>query len=299
MRGPWNLEFSAPPYYQGSIDRRAIWLQTATSFNLRRGWQGRVERFCSDLDRFSAWTHTPAGRQETSWNAQPCLVYCGSVDPPSARFVSRLCLSAASGASWSTFPTMRRTLFPILAAVCATFTLSACQTAAPDQPGSAFVAPQGRKGALIHRDSNFSFPPMLAGFQRMRHVQFDAKGQDISVDYAHDDPRVAAAIYVIPRNGQSAEQELDRRVGEVGARHPGARAVASGPINVSPAHEKALFAEFRYEGPFGGQRQPLRSRLIVAEHKEWFVVYRFSYAAEGRASAEPLTMALANEFAWP
>ena len=193
---------------------------------------------------------------------------------------------------------MRRIFFPLLA-VCAAFVLPACQTAAPDKPGSAFVAPQGRRGPLVHRDSDFAFPPVVAGFHRQRHVQYNANGQDIAVDYRHDDPALAASVYILPRNGESTDKEFDRRVAEIGAQHHGARAVTSGPIEVSPAHEKADSAEFRYQGPFGGRPQTLRSRLIVAGHKQWFVVYRFSYPAGERAKAEELTTAFANEFAWP
>ncbi len=194
---------------------------------------------------------------------------------------------------------MRRTLFLPLLAVCAALALPACQTAAPDKPGSAFTAPHGRRGALVHRDSDFAFPPTLAGFHRLRHVQYDASGQDVSVDYRHDGPAVAAAIFIIPRHGQKAEQELARRAGEVQAKHKGARVVSNGPATVGPGHAPALSAEFRYQGPFNGQPQALRSRLIVAEHRQWFVVYRFTYPADSQAAAEPLTSTLAAEFAYP
>ena len=194
---------------------------------------------------------------------------------------------------------MRRLLLLLLAAA-GSLALGACQsTSAPDKPGSAFIAPQGRQGALIHRDSDFSFPATLAGFHRVRHVQYTENGQDVSVGYNHDDPRVVATVYVYPRNGQSVEQELARRMAEVQAKHPGARLISNTTASVTPGHVRALSAEYRYQGPFGGETQSLRSRLIVAEHKQWFVVYRFYYASPTQAAAEPLTSALATDFAWP
>ena len=193
---------------------------------------------------------------------------------------------------------MRRLLLLLLAAA-GSLALGACQSNAPDKPGSAFVAPQGRAGALIHRDSDFRFPATLAGFHRVRHVQYDPNGQDVSVGYNHDGPRVVATVYVYPRQGQSVEQELARRMAEVQAKHPGARLISNTPATVTPGRVRALSAEFRYQGPFGGETQFLRSRLIVAEHKQWFVVYRFYYASATQAAAEPLTSALAVDFAWP
>ena len=194
---------------------------------------------------------------------------------------------------------MRRPLLLLLAAA-GSLALGACQSpSAPDKPGSAFIAPRGRLGALIHRDSDFRFPATLAGFHRVRHVQYTENGQDVSVGYNHDDPRVVATIYVYPRHGQSAEQELARRMAEVQAKHPGARLVSNTAATVTPGRVRALSAEYRYQGPFGGETQSLRSRLIVAEHREWFVVYRFYYAVSTQAAAEPLTSALATDFAWP
>ncbi len=194
---------------------------------------------------------------------------------------------------------MRRILFfPFVAAV--SLAVGGCQsTSAPDKPGSAFVAPQGRTGALVHRDSNFSFPATLAGFHRVRHVQYEQSGQDVSVGYNHDDPRVAATIYIYPRHGHAAKQEMAWRMREVQDRHPGAKLISSGPAAVSAKRIPALSAEFRYVGPFGGEKQSLRSRLIVAEYQEWFVVYRFYYASATQASSEPLTSRLAADFAWP
>ena len=194
---------------------------------------------------------------------------------------------------------MMRRIFLLLLGATVSLALGACQTSAPDKPGSAFVAPQGRTGALIHRDSDFSFPATLAGFHRVRHVQYTENGQDVSVGYNHDGPRVVATVYVYPRNGQSVQQELARRMAEVQARHPGARLISNTTAAVTPGHVQALSAEYRYQGPFGGETQSLRSRLIVAEHKQWFVVYRFYYASHTQAAAEPLTSALATDFAWP
>ena len=193
---------------------------------------------------------------------------------------------------------MRRILLLLAATV--PLALGACQSNhAPDKPGSAFVAPEGRQGALVHRDSDFRFPAALAGFRRVRHVQYTENGQDVSVGYNHEGPRVVATIYVYPRNGQSVEQELARRMAEVQARHPGARLISNTTATVTPGRVRALSAEFRYQGPFGGETPFLRSRLIVAEHQQWFVVYRFYYAASTQAAAEPLTSALATDFAWP
>jgi hypothetical protein len=152
---------------------------------------------------------------------------------------------------------------------------------------------------LLHVASGFLFPAQIGEFRRIATKQYDEAGRDISVGYNHDQPEIAATIFIYPVRGKKLEEEFQFRQKEVVSQHAGAKVTAHGPASVSPARISALMAEFLYADIFRGRPQKLRSRLIVAQRGDWSAEYRITYPASGGKKATAQADYFVASFGWP
>ena len=152
---------------------------------------------------------------------------------------------------------------------------------------------------LVHRASKFTFPAKFGPFQRALPQQYDAAGQDFSIAYDSLLPPVSVTVFVYPAAGRNLEDELARRQNEITTIHPDARLLAHGPATLSPSHERALSASYRYRAIFGDVSQPVLSGVLIARHGDRFVAYRVVYPEAAKALATPAALKFEQSFPWP
>ena len=165
--------------------------------------------------------------------------------------------------------------------------------------GGPFTGGPTLSDPLVHRATKFTFPAKFGTFQRALPQQYDAAGQDFSIAYDSLLPPVSITVFVYPAAGRSLEDELARRQHEISGVHPDARLLAHGPAALSPSHERALSASYRYRAVFGDVSQPVLSGVLIARHGDRFVAYRVVYPETAKALAVPAVLKFEQSFPWP
>lgn len=187
-----------------------------------------------------------------------------------------------------------KSALPLAAALAFSALLSACRTPAPD----AFDVEQSAAGHITHRHSRFSFPPRVGFFTRQDVFQYDKRGEDVSVSYQAG-ALIDATVYVYPARRRSLERELETRIAEILAVHPGGRLHSQRTQAVTPQRTPGKVVEFSFTEPYAGSTQTLRSELILTKRGSRFLKYRFTYpeshAERSRQEIEKFVAA----FDWP
>lgn len=143
-------------------------------------------------------------------------------------------------------------------------------------------------GPYLHQGSGTVFPLKVGGFVRLRVVQYDAEGKDVSAGYDLVTPggRVTLTEYVYPAPAAADAKAreaactglFEGAVQAISERHPTFRkAPGSDPVAVDGT-EPALRhrAIYTYRTRFHGTEQPVRSQLDLYCYiaGDWLVKYR-------------------------
>jgi hypothetical protein len=179
-----------------------------------------------------------------------------------------------------------------LAGVAVSLLLAACQSAP-----TAF-GPGATPDQLVHRASRFSFPSRVGSFVRERAIQYDSSGQNVSVGY-NAGLLIAATVYVYPAAGPPLGTEFASRRAEVSGGHPGASLVGQRTVTVTPRGVSARAASFSYTDIFAHTSQQLTSELVLAQHGNQFVKYRFTYPASHADRASTEINQFLRSLSWP
>ena len=171
--------------------------------------------------------------------------------------------------------------------------------AVPSAHAGPFAGGPTLNDPLVHRASKFTFPAKFGPFRRALPQQYDAAGQDFSIAYDSLLPPISITVFVYPAAGRSLEDELTRRQNEITSLHPDARLLAHGPTTLSPSHERALSASYRYRAVFGDVAQAVLSGVLIARHGERFVAYRVVYPEAAKGLALPAALKFEQSFPWP
>ena len=170
---------------------------------------------------------------------------------------------------------------------------------APSAHGGPFTGGPTLSDPLVHRSSHFTFPAKFGPFARALPQQYDAAGEDFSIAYDSLLPPVSITVFVYPVAGRRLEDEFARRQSEITIVHADARLLAHGPAALSPRHEPALSALYRYRATFSDVEQPVLSSLFIARHGNRFVAYRVVYPEVAKALALPAALKFEQAFPWP
>jgi hypothetical protein len=113
---------------------------------------------------------------------------------------------------------------------------------------------------------------------------------------------IVADVYEYPTRGKSLAAEFSDRKDEVRGWHSDARLLRESPVTIHPGKQartghKAVFAvstNYHYDFP-----PPYRSDVLVFQHGDRFIEYRFTYSAAHSEAAVTEIAKFLDSSAWP
>jgi hypothetical protein len=181
------------------------------------------------------------------------------------------------------------------------------------------------RGTYLHSFSHFSFPTNVETFVRVNLYKYDKDGRDVSAGYNLLAPPLALTIYIYPAPKNVAvlpqkriegvtEALLDGHFaqvkGDVQRAHSGVKVLSETAFELAQENNKRTGrrAVFAFQEPFAGLKQDLRSELYLfllepntmfLINDRFYVMYRVSYPASEKESAEKEVQKFLRSFAWP
>jgi hypothetical protein len=142
-----------------------------------------------------------------------------------------------------------------------------------------------------HEPSGFIFQPTIAGFQRVKALRYDERGEDISVGYNDDQNLISATVYIYPREKDDVDAHFHRVTDDIKHEHPSAVLISQDKATIQwtrpgGAEEwQLLNATFEFKSFFARQnRKVLSEAYLMAKGPHWLLI-RITYPKDEAEAA--------------
>jgi len=199
-----------------------------------------------------------------------------------------------------------------LAVICLVF-FAGCPSPSqktPNQPDTPHFTEIKTADTYIHDPSGMQFPTEVAGFKRLKVLQYDRTGSNVSAGYALDYfgfkiAEVTVYIYPVETDLTSGPVSLEKHYDELRALlfniYTDARNLEDGEIKIGQPFgpQRGLMFKFTHRPPEPFDSKLCYAKLYLFKHGPWFIKYRVTNPVKDDVKADIEFGKFLQMLTWP